>query len=72
MARSGGGTLPTYEIHSFAVRLGGTDPETLAGVALLGTARDWPCARGKVMAGRADAPAGDEEAVIGALRDAHG
>src|SRR5215210_4329594 len=30
VARSGGGTLPTYEIPSFAVRLGGTDPEALA------------------------------------------
>ena len=31
VARSGGGTLPLYEIPSFAVRLGGTEPETLAG-----------------------------------------
>jgi L-seryl-tRNA(Ser) seleniumtransferase len=30
VARSGGGTLPTYEISSFAVRLGGTDVEVLA------------------------------------------
>ncbi len=30
VARSGGGTLPTYEIPSFAVRIGGTDAEDLA------------------------------------------
>lgn len=30
VARSGGGTLPTYEIPSFAVRLGGRDPDLLA------------------------------------------
>ena len=30
VARSGGGTLPLYEIPSHAVRLGGTEPETLA------------------------------------------
>jgi L-seryl-tRNA(Ser) seleniumtransferase len=30
VARSGGGTLPLYEIPSFAVRLGGTEPEALA------------------------------------------
>ena len=29
-ARSGGGTLPLYEIPSFAVRLGGREPESLA------------------------------------------
>ncbi len=29
-ARSGGGTLPVYEIPSYAVRLGGTDADTLA------------------------------------------
>lgn len=31
VARSGGGTLPTYEIPSFAIRVGGTDPDALAG-----------------------------------------
>ena len=30
VARSGGGTLPLYEISSFAVRLGGTDAEALS------------------------------------------
>jgi len=30
VARSGGGTLPLYEIPSFAVRLGGREPEALA------------------------------------------
>ncbi|HEV2075112.1 MAG TPA: L-seryl-tRNA(Sec) selenium transferase, partial [Thermoleophilaceae bacterium] len=30
VARSGGGTLPTYEIPSFAVRLGGAEAERLA------------------------------------------
>jgi L-seryl-tRNA(Ser) seleniumtransferase len=30
VARSGGGTLPTHEIPSFAVRLGGTDAESLS------------------------------------------
>ena len=30
VARSGGGTLPTYEIPSFALRLGGRDADTLA------------------------------------------
>lgn len=30
VARSGGGTLPTYEIPSFAVRIGGMDAEDLA------------------------------------------
>lgn len=30
VARSGGGTLPLYEIPSFAVRLGGTEPAALA------------------------------------------
>ena len=29
VARSGGGTLPMYEIPSFAVRMGGTDAEAL-------------------------------------------
>jgi L-seryl-tRNA(Ser) seleniumtransferase len=73
VARSGGGTLPTYEIHSFAVRLGGTDPETLA--AELRSSE--PPVIGRVREGRLWLDVrtllpGDEEAVIGALRDAHG
>jgi L-seryl-tRNA(Ser) seleniumtransferase len=73
VARSGGGTLPTYEIHSFAVRLGGTDPEALAAEL---RSSDPPVI-GRVHEGslwldvRTLLP-GDEEAVIGALRDAHG
>jgi L-seryl-tRNA(Ser) seleniumtransferase len=73
VARSGGGTLPTYEIHSFAVRLGGTDPEALA--EDLRTSD--PPVIGRVREGRLWLDVrtllpGDEEAVIGALRDAHG
>ena len=73
VARSGGGTLPTYEIHSFAVRLGGTDPEALA--AELRSSN--PPVIGRVREGRLWLDVrtllpGEEEAVIGALRDAHG
>jgi L-seryl-tRNA(Ser) seleniumtransferase len=73
VARSGGGTLPTYEIHSFAVRLGGTDPEALA--EELGSSD--PPVIGRVREGRLWLDVrtllpGDEDAVIGALRDAHG
>jgi L-seryl-tRNA(Ser) seleniumtransferase len=73
VARSGGGTLPTYEIHSFAVRLGGTDPEALAEEL---RSSDPPVI-GRVREGRLWLDVrtllpGDEEAVIGALRDAHG
>jgi len=73
VARSGGGTLPTYEIPSFAVRLGGTDPEALAGhlrsadPPVIGRVREdklWLDVRTLLP--------GDEEAVIGALRDANG
>ncbi|HEX5700487.1 MAG TPA: hypothetical protein VFX77_07555, partial [Rubrobacter sp.] len=73
VARSGGGTLPTYEIPSFAVRLGGTDPEALAAELrsseppVIGRAREerlWLDVRTLLP--------GDEEAVIGALKDAHG
>jgi L-seryl-tRNA(Ser) seleniumtransferase len=73
VARSGGGTLPTYEIPSFAVRLGGTDPDALA--EKLRSAD--PPVIGRVREGglwldvRTLLP-GDEEAVIRALRDAHG
>ena len=73
VARSGGGTLPTYEIPSFAVRLGGTDPEALAEELRSGD----PPVIGRVREGRLWLDVrtllpGDEEAVIGALRDAHG
>ena len=73
VARSGGGTLPTYEIPSFAVRLGGTDPETLA--AELRTSE--PPVIGRVREERLWLDVRtllpeDEEAVIEALRDAHG
>src|SRR5829696_3088947 len=71
VARSGGGTLPTHEIPSFAVRLGGTDPEALAGDLRSGE----PPVIGRVHEGRLCLDVrtllpGDEEAVIGALRDA--
>jgi L-seryl-tRNA(Ser) seleniumtransferase len=73
VARSGGGTLPTYEIPSFAVRLGGTDPEVLAGE--LRSAE--PAVVGRVREGRLWLDVrtllpGDDEAVIRALRDANG
>ena len=73
VARSGGGTLPTYEIPSFAARLGGIDPDALA--EKLRSAD--PPVIGRVHGGmlwldvRTLLP-GDEEAVIGALRDANG
>ncbi len=73
VARSGGGTLPTFEIPSFAVRLGGTDPEALADDL---RSADPPVV-GRVHEGRVWLDVrtllpGDEEAVIGALRDAYG
>jgi L-seryl-tRNA(Ser) seleniumtransferase len=73
VARSGGGTLPTYEIPSFAVRLGGTDAEALAAdlrssdPPVIGRVRDkrlWLDVRTLLP--------GDEEAVIGAVRNARG
>ena len=73
VARSGGGTLPTYEIPSFAVRLGGTDPEALAEELRSGD----PPVIGRVREGRLWLDVrtllpGEEEAVIGAIRDANG
>jgi L-seryl-tRNA(Ser) seleniumtransferase len=73
VARSGGGTLPTYEIPSFAVRLGGTDVEALAGVL---RSADPPVI-GRVREGRLWLDArtllpGDGEAVIGAVIHARG
>jgi L-seryl-tRNA(Ser) seleniumtransferase len=73
VARSGGGTLPTYEIASFAVSLGGTDPEALAE----GLRSGDPPVIGRVREGelwldvRTLLP-GDEEAVSGAVRHARG
>jgi L-seryl-tRNA(Ser) seleniumtransferase len=73
MARSGGGTLPTYEIPSFAVRLGGTDAEALAADLrssdphVIGRVREerlWLDVRTLLP--------GDEEAVVGAVRNTRG
>jgi L-seryl-tRNA(Ser) seleniumtransferase len=73
MARSGGGTLPTYEIPSFAVRLGGTDAEALAAdlrssdPPVIGRVREerlWLDVRTLLP--------GDEEAVVGAVRNTRG
>jgi len=65
--------MPTYEIPSFAVRLGGTDPEALAEEL---RSADPPVI-GRVREGRLWLDVrtlleGDEEAVIGALREANG
>jgi L-seryl-tRNA(Ser) seleniumtransferase len=73
VARSGGGTLPLYEIPSSAVRLGGVEAETLA-EKLRGS--DPPVV-GRVREGRVWLDArtllpGDEEAVVAAVRGAHG
>jgi L-seryl-tRNA(Ser) seleniumtransferase len=73
VARSGGGTLPTYEIPSFAVRLGGMDAEALAE----GLRSGDPPVVGRVREGKLWLDArtllpGDEEAVIGAVRQARG
>ena len=73
VARSGGGTLPLYEIPSFAVRLGGTDPESLAE----GLRASDPPVVGRVHEGRVWLDArtllpGDEEAVVAAVKDAVG
>jgi L-seryl-tRNA(Ser) seleniumtransferase len=75
VARSGGGTLPVYEIPSFAVRLGGAgvDAETLAE----GLRRADPAVVGRVHEGELWLDArtllpGDEEAVVAAVRHALG
>jgi L-seryl-tRNA(Ser) seleniumtransferase len=75
VARSGGGTLPVYEIPSFAVRLGkaGVDAQTLAE----GLRRADPPVVGRVheaelwLDARTLLP-GDEEAIVAALRHARG
>ena len=73
VARSGGGTLPLYEIPSFAVRLGGTDAESLS--ERLREAD--PPVVGRVHEGRLWLDVrtllpGEEEAVVGAVRGALG
>ena len=71
VARSGGGTLPTYEIPSFAVRLGGTDAEALArdlrsgDPPVVGRVRE-----GRLWMGLRTLLPGEEEAVKGAVRNA--
>jgi len=73
VARSGGGTLPAYEIPSFAVRLGGTDAEALAGdlrsadPPMIGRVRE-----GRLWLDVRTLLPGDEEAVIGAVRHDRG
>ena len=73
VARSGGGTLPTYEIPSFAVRLGGTDAEALAGEL---RSADPPVVcrvrEGTLWLDVRTLLPGDEEAVIGAITQARG
>ena len=73
VARSGGGTLPLYEIPSFAVRLGGADPEALAERL---RAHDPPVV-GRVHEGRVWLDArtllpGDDGAVVAAVKGAVG
>jgi L-seryl-tRNA(Ser) seleniumtransferase len=68
VARSGGGTLPTHEIPSFAVRLGGTDAGSLAERLR----RADPPVVGRVHDGRLwldlrTLLPGDEEAVVAAV-----
>jgi len=73
VARSGGGTLPVYEIPSLAVRLGGADADALA--ARLRNAD--PPVVGRVSEGRLWLDVrtllpGDEEAIVSSVRDADG
>jgi L-seryl-tRNA(Ser) seleniumtransferase len=73
VARSGGGTLPTREIPSFAVRLGGKDAESLAERL---RAADTPVV-GRVHEGRLWLDArtllpGDEEVIVRAVRGVGG
>src|SRR5215213_5424716 len=73
VARSGGGTLPTYEIPSFAVGLGGTDAEALAEGLRSGAPPVVSRVReGKLWLDARTLLPGDEEAVIGAVRRARG
>jgi L-seryl-tRNA(Ser) seleniumtransferase len=68
IARSGGGTLPLYEIPSYAVRLGGDDTDALAGklrsadppiVGRVGEGRLWLDVRTLLE--------GDDEAILSAV-----
>ena len=73
VARSGGGTLPLYEIPSFAVRLGGTGPEALAE----GLRASDPPVVGRVHEGRVWLDArtllpGDDGAIAAAVKGAVG
>ena len=73
VARSGGGTLPLYEIPSFAVRLGGTEPESLAE----GLRASDPPVVGRVHDGRVWLDArtllpGDDGAIVAAVKGAVG
>lgn len=73
VARSGGGTLPTFEIPSFAVRLEAADADALAGdlraadPPVVGRVRE----NGLLLDVRTLLP-GDEEAVVAAVRGAVG
>ena len=73
VARSGGGTLPLYEIPSFAVRLGGADPEALAERL---RASDPPVVgrvhEGKVWLDARTLLPGDDRAVVAAVKGAVG
>jgi L-seryl-tRNA(Ser) seleniumtransferase len=73
VARSGGGTLPEREFPSYAVRIGGRDPEALAE----GLRFADPPVVGRVHEGQLWLDArtllpGDEEAVVEAVRSAGG
>ena len=73
VARSGGGTLPLYEIPSFAVRLGGMDPEALAE----GLRASDPPVVGRVHEGKLWLDArtllpGDDGAIVAAVKGAVG
>jgi L-seryl-tRNA(Ser) seleniumtransferase len=73
VARSGGGTLPLYEIPSSAVRLGGPEPEALAG----GIRASDPPVVGRVHEGRVWLDArtllpGDDRAIVAAVKGAVG
>jgi L-seryl-tRNA(Ser) seleniumtransferase len=73
VARSGGGTLPMYEIPSYAVRLGGPEPEALA----KGLRASDPPVVGRVHEGRVWLDArtllpGDEGAIVAAVKGAVG
>lgn len=73
VARSGGGTLPTHEIPSFAVTLGGTDPVALAeGLRYADPPVICRVRDGRLWLDVRTLLPGDEEAVIGSLRQARG